>query len=283
MADYIKFRLSAAKAGVTMAFLALLGGIAEARPWGGRPARASQSAVRSDKWTPVLSLNGITGNLRTSLLKIENDLTSLYQKDHKLITGAIGGVYHKVTDNFYDKHAANATFLKIKGADSTFLTLKDAGGLLDKDGTAANSAELGGKTADAFIQGTGGITTGGTTVGVNPGPPQFTHLVSSTDGALSAGVQLTGNGSEVQITNNSSASIDWVSSQAAPDNFGTITGNGMAVISLADPGDAGQVTIQFLPAVQNQAFTLVVSAEPGAGVGQPPTERFVGQMINGDG
>jgi hypothetical protein len=116
MAEYIKFRLAAAKAGVTMAFLALLGGIAEAKPWGGRSAPARQSSVSSAKWTPVLSLNGITGNLRTSLKKLEDDLISVYQKDHKQLDTAVSGVYHKVTDNFYDKHAANARFIPIKTA-----------------------------------------------------------------------------------------------------------------------------------------------------------------------
>jgi hypothetical protein len=282
MAEYIKFRLTAAKAGVTMAFLALLGGIAEAKPWGGRPARARQSSVSSDKWTPVLSLNGITGNLRTSLIKIEDDLASLYQKDHRQIGAAVSNVYRKVADNFYDKHAANARFLPIT-ADAQFLTMKDRSTFLTKDGTAANSAELGGKTADAFIQGTGGITTGGATVSVNPGPPQFTPLLSSADGSLSVGVQLTGNDSEIQVTNNSAASVDWVSSQPAPNNFGTIKGDATATISLADPSDAAQITVQFLPAVQTQAFTLVLSTEPTTTIGEPPTQRFVGQMINGDG
>jgi hypothetical protein len=283
MAEYIKFRLTAAKAGVTMAFLALLGGIAEAKPWGGRPARARQSSGASDKWTPVLSLNGITGNLRTSLIQVEKDLSSLYQKDHRQISAAVSNLYHKVTDNFYDKHAVNARFLPIKTADAQFLMLKDSGLFLDKDGTAANSAQLGGKTADAFIQGTGGITTGGANVSVNPGPPQFTPLLSSADASLSVGVELTGNGSFVQITNNSAASIDWVSSQPAPNNFGTIKGDDASTISLADPGDAAQITIQFLPAVQTQAFTLVLSTESTDVIGAPASQRFVGQMINGDG
>jgi hypothetical protein len=74
-----------------------------------------------------------------------------------------------------------------------------------------------------------------------------------------------------------------VSRQAQPNNFGSVSGGGTATISLADPGDAAQITIQFLPAVQTQAFTLVLSTESADVIGEPPSQRFVGQMINGDG
>jgi hypothetical protein len=272
MAEYIKFRLTAAKAGVTMAFVALLGGIAEAKPWGGRPARARQSSVVSHKWSPVLSLGGITGNLRTSLVQVEKDLSSLYQKDHKALTGAIGGVYHKVTDNFYDKHAANAKFIPITTADAQFLNKAD---------TAANSAELGGKTADAFIQGNGAVATGGETASLNGG---LIGLLHSADGTLTVSVGITGNGPEVKIENNSASAIDWISSLPVgpagnTTNNGTIPGDGFVQLGLG--GAIGQVTFQFLPAVQSQAFTLVLSTEPASAA--QGTQRFVGQMINGGG
>jgi hypothetical protein len=265
MAEYMRFRLRAAKAGVTMAFLALLGGLAEraSADHQGTRARAASSPAN---WQPKLSLSGITGNLRTTLFKIEKDLVSIYQKDQKDLTLQIEGLSGRLTSDFYDKHAAN----------STFLTQEDAGLLyLRNTGTATNAKLLGGLSADAFVQGTGGIATGGVTATLAGG---LIGLLHSADNTLSVSVEIGGNGPEAEITNNSSTAIDWVSSTQAS---GTIDPNSKTTVQIAAPDAPAQVTIQFLPAVQNQAFTLTLSTEPGAvGSGQ---QRFVGQMINGDG
>jgi hypothetical protein len=68
MADYIRFRLTAAKAGASMALLALIGGLAargDASPptLNAVPAKASTGSF--------LKLGGITGNAKTSFLKIQ--------------------------------------------------------------------------------------------------------------------------------------------------------------------------------------------------------------------
>jgi hypothetical protein len=267
MAEYVKFRLTAAKAGVTMAFLALLGGIAEAKPWAGKTTRARETAASTAKWQPVLSLHGVTGSLRTSLVRIERDFATVYAKDQKALAAATGKVYAKIE----------------RQLDSTFLTDKDAQGeFLAKDATAADAAELGGKTAGAFIQGSGGVATGGATASLTGG---LIGLLHSADGTLTVSVGITASGPEVKIQNNSSSAIDWISSvpvglAASPTNGGTIQGNGFVTLGLGSAATA-QVTFQFLPAVQSQAFTLVLSTETASA--SAGTQRFVGQMVSGDG
>jgi hypothetical protein len=266
MAEYIKFRLRAAKAGVTMAFLALLGGLAERASAERGDARARPASAPAT-WEPKLSLNGINGNLRTSLIKIDKDIGSVYDKDQKLLKLDIKQLSATFKTDYYSKDAANATFLTDKDATLEYL---------GKDAPAANSDKLGGLLPQAFVQGDGGISTGGATASLGG---SLMPLLSSADGTLTVSVELTKDGSAAQIVNNGSSAIDWVSSAGTN---GTINGAGKAIVPVAKGDLAGQVTIQFLPAVQSQAFTLILSAEPGA-VGAAQSQRFVGQMINGDG
>ncbi len=160
MAEYIRFKWTRAKAGVTMAFLALLGGAVE-RAANADAARGHVAASNPATWTPKLSLGGLNGNLRTSLIKIEKDFASLYQKDKKAIAAvsikddkAIAG----------DRPTSWRTSIPSSRLNGTFLTQADAAiKFLPAQGEAANSAELNGKPASAFISGAGAIATGGTT------------------------------------------------------------------------------------------------------------------------
>ena len=107
MAEYIKFRLTVAKAGVTMALLGLLGGLAQRA--GADPPRSTEAhAAKTISWTPKLFLKGITGNLRTSLVTIEKDLSSIYAKEQKALTADVSSLKHLITaakDNSYSKLA----------------------------------------------------------------------------------------------------------------------------------------------------------------------------------
>jgi hypothetical protein len=280
MAEYIKFRLSAAKAGVTMAFLALLGGLAERASAGGKhPARTT--AARNLKWTPVLSLKGINGNLRSSLLTLKTDLASVYAKDQKALSADVAKIYQKDKLDFYGKAAANSTFLKQEDAGKVYLKSTDAGKeYLKLDGTAANSNLLGNLPASAFVHGAGGVATGGATLSITDGTRE---LLQSTDGALTVSAINGGNGPSVVVQNNSASPIDWVASPALfgmQGNHGTISGNGKATIQLGAPGTIVQETFQFMPAVQTQAYTLIVTTEGAVG---SPSARIVAQMLNGGG
>ena len=154
MAEYIKFRLTVAKAGVTMALLGLLGGLAQRA--GAEPPRSTEAhAAKTISWTPKLFLKGITGNLRTSLVTIEKDLSSIYAKEQKALTADVSSLKHLITaakDNSYSKLQSNATFLSKADAGKQYLKI---------DGQAADAAALGGVPAVQFgMVGSGAVSMG---------------------------------------------------------------------------------------------------------------------------
>ncbi len=194
MAEYIKFRLNAAKVSVSMAFIALLGGLA-ARANAQRPQtndRAS-TAVRKDKWLPALTVKGLGSGLQSDLAKIETTIGKVYDKDQSALTSfyakeqkaiaavldktnlLVSGLQTDLANSFYDKDQANSTFMKVVDANAQFLK---------SNGTAANSNELGGFPASAFIQGTGAVGTGA--VSITDGTIQAQNLLTfpGTNGAI---------------------------------------------------------------------------------------------------
>ena len=219
MAQYIKFRLNAAKLSVSMAFVALLGGLA-ARANAQRPQtneRAS-AAVRKDKWLPVLTVKGLGAGLQSDLAKIETTVGKVYDKDQAAITSdyakeqkAITAVFDKtgqlvsglqtnLANNFYDKDAANSTFMKIVDANAKFLPA---------DGTAANSNELGGFPASAFIQGTGAVGTGAVSITDGTAPQNLLPFPGTNGAIIVVYRPIIGGagGVEISIINNTSTAI----------------------------------------------------------------------------
>ena len=81
------------KAGVSMAFLALIAGLAE-RAHSGPTTVNARPAAAVDYF---LKLDGIKGEAKTGFLKLELKIFSL--------DGALGGLEHKLV-SFYDKLAA---------------------------------------------------------------------------------------------------------------------------------------------------------------------------------
>ena len=154
MAEYIKFRLTVAKAGVTMALLGLLGGLAQ-RAGADQPRTTEAHAAKTISWTPKLSLKGITGNLRASLVTIEKDLSSIYLKEQKALSSDVSSLKHLITaakDNSYSKLQANAAFLSKSDAGKEYLKI---------DGKAADAAALGGVPAVQFgMVGSGAVSMG---------------------------------------------------------------------------------------------------------------------------
>lgn len=258
MAEYIRFRWTRAKAGVTMAFLALLGGLAEQSA--SADAGHKASAASSSSFEPKLSLRGINGNLRSSLIKLDKAFNTIYAKDQKAISSAVNKVYAKIENNF--------------------LTQSDAGKLyLKTDGTAVNSELLGNLAPSAFFHGNGGISTGVATFtgGITPAP-----LLKASDGSIIVVCDVVpGNGPTVTITNSTSNAYNWIATiNGNAPTTGTLAPGASANLSLNNGNNVGQATVQLLPAVQTgSASTLTVSTEPGSGGGQ----TFVAQMLNGAG
>src|ERR1700735_3717534 len=102
MADYIRFRLAAARLGVSMAFFALLAGIAE-RAQAASPPASGANLLRE------ISIPTGGGLDRTVTQKLDSALATL---EHKLAT------------SFDTTQKINQTFLKIKSADTRFLKIK---------------------------------------------------------------------------------------------------------------------------------------------------------------
>jgi hypothetical protein len=278
MAEYIKFRLTAAKASVTLAFLALLGGL----PGVAQGKQESPSAkAASFQWgDPIyLKLDGITGATQKVFSTLE----------HKINT-ALSSLSHKINTSFYDKHKidttflkiqnanklyykqsqVNANFLKIEDANTSFLTITDANKqFLTVGGTAANSSELGGMTPDAFVQGHANVLTG--TVQLNgDGKPQT--VIAMADGSVRVDLLVNVDGTEIIVVHNgTSAPLTGVADptavefSAAPGQDARINaGRTTANPNVSPPTDGSLMThIQIFPnGVFKNVATLTVSSEP---------------------
>jgi hypothetical protein len=266
MAEYIRFRWTRAKAGVTMAFLALLGGLAD-RAANAEAAHGTARTAAAVDFFPTLTLNGLTGSVKTQFAKLDKDLQTSFAKYDKVVATLSKQVV-ELKSNVYDKLEANATFL----------SKQDAGKIYMKEGSeAANSAELGGLAPSGFLHGSGGVATGTATATESGG---LTPLVTANDGSLVVKAQFVpAEGPAFAIINNTTSAMTWIATIGGTVSSGTLAAGAISdPLVINDGSDLGQGTVQLLPAVQGQVFTLTVSTEP-----TPNGQRFVAQMINGDG
>jgi len=172
MAEYVKLRMTAAKAGVTMALLALLGGLAE-RSRAATPESAQASSLN------FLNLSGISSAISGNLLKVEKKLLKI---DDTLLK-----IERNVSKNYLKVKSANGEFLKIRSANSTFLKIDDANAKFLKVTDAAN-----------FLQGKGNVVSGALS-GLNS---QSQQLLSLPGGIIVVSVaNLPGGAPELTIHN----------------------------------------------------------------------------------
>ncbi|HEX4009086.1 MAG TPA: hypothetical protein VHX62_03725 [Solirubrobacteraceae bacterium] len=271
MADYIRWRLAAARLGVTMAFFALLGGLADQAA-----AATSAGAGAAPAANFLTDLSIPAGGLNRVVLKLDSALATL---EHKLNTSFT--TTHKLNQTFLKIKSANTSFLKIKSANTSFLKIDDANSeFLKVDSTAANANELGGLSPQAFFQGTGSVVTGAISSLAQNGVA--TSLLSVPGGievsiinaAIGAG------GLQVQISNPSGAAL------AAVVNTGTgvaehdlnpgTTSFAFATNGLSPP--AGQLHIQLFPnAGLAEVVTIIISLEEST----TTNPSFVGQAFAG--
>lgn len=202
MARYIKFRLTAAKVGVSMALAALIAGITEkvqSNPTINATEAASRVAAPAAHQAAGITffgkhIGGLSSSLKTALLTVEQKDKGFSKQIKQL---------QKAVSNVYDKPYVNANFLKIDKANQAYLKIDDASQqYLKHDGTAANSFLLGNLPASSFFQGHGNVVSGALTVN---GDGNSRQLVSSPDGAVSVLIALNqpgANGPVVTIQNN---------------------------------------------------------------------------------
>lgn len=291
MAEYIKFRLTAAKAGVTMAFFALLGGLigtADGQQGGpsARPASFSWGAH-------YLKLGGLNFATQKVFQKLEYKLNGLFLK-----------LDHTLTSDFYNKHKIDATFLKIRTANANFLTITDANDkwlkitdananflkvadanakFLKLDGTAADSQKLGGLTPDAFVQGRGGVISGAVNVN-GDGKPQ--QLVQLPNGIIAVSVAFTaGRGPTVTVHNSSGELLPAVQMGDGSVAPADLKPNGDTSLTLSGtPSAAHEITLQIFPnaaAGFNQAVSILIGLEPNP-LNNNNQYSAVGQMLIGN-
>lgn len=296
MAEYIKFRLTAAKASVTLAFLALVGGLAG-------PAQAKQhdpsAKAASFSWgDPIyLKLDGLGGatqkvfstleyKLNHALSSFSHKLNTTFYDKHKIDTtflkiDSANKLYYKesqVNADFLKIEDANASFLKIDAASAEFLKITDANNAFLKiDGTAANAQKLGGLTPDAFVQG-------------------HANVLSNELVASSAQQALLGDGSVkvlIGLDVNSNPTVTLENDTSSPLTFSMNPNPNVSTPrSNTIPGNGGQVTLT-LTGNLNQLDFQIFASGGGGGAGKlwtatlsqlngSGTQTFVGQMLIGN-
>jgi hypothetical protein len=291
MAEYIKFRLTAAKAAVTMAFMALVGGVvgsAEAKQQGPSATPASFS------WgAHYLKLDGLGGasknvfhklelKLQQTFADVNHTLSTSYYKEHK-----VDSTFLKIksaSTDYLKIRSANASFLKIEDANASFLKITDATNeFLKLGGTAANSSELGGLTPDAFVQGHANVVSGAASITGGTTQP----LLQSPDGMIKVSVAVDGSGNQSLVIHNGHASaltavVDPTAVEyqlpAVQDTqiaLNNVNRNGPAPVS-----DPTMTHIQIFPGGSlREVLTLTISTEPPGNNGG--ANQAVGQMLIG--
>ena len=230
MAEYVKLRLTAAKVGVTMALLGLIGGIAE-------KARAAAPTGHAAATLPGGTLGNVYLKIDSAITALDHKITSALKIDQSFLKidranstflkiDKANTTFLKIDDaateflkidaantDFLKIDAANTTFMKIVDANNTFLKIDDAANeflkitdaateFLKVGGTAANSQELGGLPAVQFVQGRGG--TAATSMSINgnltPAP-----VLQTPDKMITVSVAANADEVVVHVNNNTGA------------------------------------------------------------------------------
>jgi hypothetical protein len=284
MAEYVKFRLTAAKVGVSMAFFAMLAGLAE-------KTRAAPAHVKAKPaaFDAFLKLDGIKGESKNAFLKIEGKFskieTALAKLEVKLsrsyfTTKKLDSTFLKIADaskKYAKIDFANANFLKIADAKE-FLKITDANAkFLKFDATAADSNKLGGIPASSFVQGGGAIASGALTISGNS-PSQTLLSVPGTNGEIIVVCTPNPGGGSVNVIfhNATTFTLSALIDQGASDKPIQLPPGDTLLALITAPG---QFHLQSFPATGfNHVLTLTVSGEQLGNA-----FSVVGQMLNGGG
>jgi hypothetical protein len=311
MAEYIRFRLTAAKVGVTVTFFALLAGLADkarAVPLIAKPAASANFLKEISIPTGGGVDRIVIQKLDSALAALEHKLATSFESTHKinqtflkiksadttfLKIKSANANFLKVDSanaNFLKVDSANVDFLKIDDANSEFLKIDDAnadfltpaaagGQFLKLSATAADSSELGGLTPDAFFQGSGHVVSGAATVSGGTGTTQLLALpgdiiaVSVSGGA--------GNGVDLTIHNGTAVSLPAVQANAGGSSPQAITlaPNADKTVSLGS-APATETHLQIFPSglAFPDVVTLIVSTVQTVGA---PGATVVGQAFAG--
>jgi hypothetical protein len=124
MAEHVKLMGTAAKAGVTMALLALVAGVA-GDATGQATGMTPAAQVLNGRSALKLKVKGLSPELKHDLMTIQTDfnfVSKLMEEEGIFYYFNHGGHGHRLLT----VGAANATFLKISDANTKFLPIADA-------------------------------------------------------------------------------------------------------------------------------------------------------------
>lgn len=282
MAEKIKFRLTAAKVSVSVALLALVGGVVEKFRSG--PSEVHITPASSPNF---LKLGGISGNVKTALIKLEHKWISL--------DTALSDVVHKMTVDYQKVHKANiqftykiqkldaqlqkvqqldttflktdkasAEYLRIQKADAEFLKIQKADAEFLKIQAARNE----------FIQGRGGVVTASTLLVDG----SVRTLLTSPDGSLVIQVKNQDRTLSVLIDNTTGALIPAVQTLDGATVSADLAPGQNKPITVGDATVAHSLQLQTFGDGSKQAMTLVLSIDAFNGNASP----VVGQMLIGN-
>jgi hypothetical protein len=270
MAQYIRFRLTAAKVGVTVTFFALLAGLADkarAVPLPAKPAPPANFLKEISIPTGGGLDRIVIQKLDSALATIEHKLASTFETTHKinqtfLKIKSADTSFLKIKSantNFLKIKSANTDFLKIDDANTNFLKIDDASAqFLKLTGTAANSSQLGGLTPSQFFQGNGHVVTGAVSDLATSNTPT---VLLPIPGGISVSVTNTvGSGLQLGISNPTGQTL-----AAVIDNGTGVAEhdlNPSATTSLPVTGTPAQLHIQIFPnSGLAEAVTIIISVE----------------------
>lgn len=260
MAEYIKLRMTAAKAGVTLALMGLIAGIAERAQ--ASPQRAGSASVAS-----FLKLHGLSHAISGNFLKIEKKLlkldTAIASIDDKWVK-----LENTLSKTFYNAHKIDTTFLKITDASAQFLKIADANAkFLKLTDTAADSNKLGGVPASGFFQGSGNVVSGALS-SLGPSPQQ---LLSLPGGIIIVSIaNLPGAGSQITIHNGTSETLG-----VAVDGTGgtpptALKPNGDTQLPAVQNGGSADIRVQIFPGTTfTNVVSILIGLTPNPSTNQP--------------
>jgi hypothetical protein len=236
MAEYVRLRLAAAKVGVSMAFLALLAGVADKAHAATPKGRAAASVAGIPGVSSILKLDKVFIKLDNALLKLEN----------------------KLSTNYFTAQKIDSTFLKIKTAHQKYLSQVDAADkwlkitdanaeFLNKDSTAVDSRKLGGLPVSSFVQGN---NTGVVSGALNNLTSSSQQLLSLSGGIIVVSIQQPAGAAPTLTIHNGTA----VTLAGAVDMG---DGSVSRAVTLKPNGDTA------LPAVQSPAAEVRLQIFPG--------------------
>ena len=256
MAEYVRWRLTKLRAGVTMALFGLLAGLGLRTDEG--PAsqldRAATLTIPKGTHIPANSIG-------SAQIKFHSLLLSDYKPQQV-------ASYTSMVKMKKALGALDEQFIKMNSQLGTFeLKTEAANTFLLKDATAANAAKIEGVGLDGLVQGRGQVFTGGLV------PTQTTAPVISIPGVLTVnGHHDPAANPDITLTNTSGGDIQ------VNDGTGqeTTLKSGESLLPAVQMGDGSVKTFQILISGNGEAITLTIS-----GFADGSAHRLVAQALIG--